>query len=66
MTIDDIDVRLARAGRDLACATANRDAVVAECRQLAVDGYAAGMTEVRLAELLGVDRANTIRRWLGK
>lgn len=58
--------RLEQAGQKLATATERRSAAVAECRQLAQDAHAAGMTEVELAKLFKVDRARTIRRWLGK
>jgi hypothetical protein len=40
--------------------------VVKEARRIAIRAYQAGMTEVDLARELGVDRAKTIRRWLGK
>jgi plasmid maintenance system antidote protein VapI len=40
--------------------------VIAEARRIAIRAYQAGMTEVDLARELGVDRAKTIRRWLGK
>jgi len=58
--------RLRQAGKKLTTATERRAAIVDECRQLAVDMHAAGMTQVELANLLGIDRARTIRRWLGK
>lgn len=58
--------RLRQAGKKLGTATERRSAIVEECRQLAVEMYAAGMTETELAILLNVDRARTIRRWLGK
>ena len=67
MTITDAHrQRLRQAGKKLGTATERRAAIVDECRQLAIDMHAAGMTEVELASLLGVDRARTIRRWLGK
>ena len=58
--------RLRQAGKKLSTATERRADAVAECRQLARDMHAAGMTEVELAALFQVDRARTIRRWLGK
>lgn len=44
----------------------NRIDKVEECKALAIELHAAGMTEVELAALFKVDRARTIRRWLGK
>jgi len=39
---------------------------VAACKKLALRAHAAGRPETELAELFNVDRARTIRRWLGK
>ncbi len=33
---------------------------------LAQQGAASGFSELEMAKLLGVDRARTLRRWLGK
>jgi hypothetical protein len=55
-----------RLGKKLAKHTADRSATVDECKALAIELHAAGMTEVELAALFKVDRARTIRRWLGK
>lgn len=63
---DALRARLAAAGADLADATQARQHAVNTARKLANQAHKAGMTEVELAHLLGVDRARTIRRWLGK
>ncbi|MGO9254575.1 MAG: hypothetical protein ACLP5J_25250 [Mycobacterium sp.] len=52
--------------RKIAHAKAQRKAVADTAREFVRRAHAAGATEVELAKLLGVDRANTIRRWLGK
>lgn len=44
----------------------NLSRATAAATRFARKAYAAGATEVELARLLGVDRARTIRRWLGK
>ncbi len=67
MTVSD---RLRRevddAGEALAAVNAERAEAVAAAREVAVRAYEAGMTEVELSRRLGVDRAGTVRRWLGK
>lgn len=55
-----------RAGADLAAATKARKRAVDAAKRVAAAAHAAGMTEVELADRLGVDRARTMRRWLGK
>jgi len=56
----------AEIARKLSKVNAERAAIVNGAREFALSAHAAGMTEVELAALLGVDRARTIRRWLGK
>lgn len=40
--------------------------VTAAAKDFAQRAHDAGATEVEIAKLLGVDRARTLRRWLGK
>jgi hypothetical protein len=53
-------------GKKIAHAKALRVAAADAARDYVRRAYDAGATEVELAALLNVDRANTIRRWLGK
>lgn len=57
--------QLAHAADSLAAANRARDEAVTACKQAASKAHKAGMTEVELAVLMGVNRL-TIRRWLGK
>lgn len=59
VTADDI-------ARDLATARATLARVTAQAAQFTRLAYEDGMSEKELARRLGVDRARTIRRWLGK
>ena len=52
--------------KKLAQANARREAVIASAKEFVVRAHDAGATEVEIAKLLGVDRARTLRRWLGK
>lgn len=45
--------------------TAAREAAIERAKALARRASDAGMTQRELATLFGVDRARTIRRWLG-
>jgi hypothetical protein len=63
MTIEE---KLDAAGTELAAARAAWKAATDNARKVAVAAHKAGMTEVAIAQALGVDRANTLRRWLGK
>ena len=58
--------RLTEAARSLATARQNWTDATDHAAQVAREAAAAGMNEVRLARLLGVDRSRTLRRWLGK
>jgi hypothetical protein len=55
----EISVRLQTARNQLA-------EVMAQARAAAVIAIADGASEVEVARALGVDRARTLRRWLGK
>lgn len=50
----------------LQAAKAEWKAATDEAAQVARDAYEDGFSEVALAKGLGVDRARTLRRWLGK
>lgn len=63
---DDMRRRMEKAGRDLAAANAARQAALEVAKKAAQDAYSEGMSEGELARLFGIDRARTIRRWLGK
>lgn len=63
---DALRAKVARAGAKLNAATAARVAAVKSAKKVATDAHEAGMSDSELAQLLGVDRARTIRRWLGK
>ncbi len=63
---DDMRRRMEKAGAALQAANAERQAALEIARNVAQQAYAEGMTEVELARLFDVDRARTIRRWLGK
>lgn len=63
MTIDD---QLASAAADLAVARAGLVRAKDAAKAAAVAAHKAGHSEVAIAKALGVDRANTLRRWLGK
>jgi hypothetical protein len=60
-----VEAALAAAADDLAATTKAREKAVQACRRAVQKANAAGMTEVELAVLMGVNRL-TIRRWLGK
>lgn len=59
-------VELRRLGADLRRANRRRSIVIGTAKSRAREAHALGFTEVELARLLGVDRAKTVRRWLGK
>lgn len=61
-----IRARLTTAGRRWADALTARAELADEMADLARKGAEAGIAETEMAELLGVDRARTLRRWLGK
>jgi hypothetical protein len=65
MATPALDAALAVAAAELAATTRARVKAVAACKRAAAKGHAAGMTEVELAVVMGVNRL-TIRRWLGK
>ena len=58
--------KVAKAGADFAKAYKARQDAADAATVVAREAYAAGMNEKELAAALGVDRARTLRRWLGK
>jgi DNA-binding XRE family transcriptional regulator len=56
--------RIDKAGKEFAAAYTARQNAAARAAEVAREASAAGMSQVELAELLGVDRARTLRRWL--
>lgn len=58
--------RLDKVAADLAVARTQWRKATEAAAKAAVAAHDAGMTEVELAAILGVDRARTLRRWLGK
>lgn len=55
-----------KAAADLLAARKGWNKATAYAAKVAVEAHEAGMSEVELARVLGVDRARTLRRWLGK
>lgn len=53
-------------GEELAQVRADYAAVKDKAVRAAQDAAKAGMPETRIASILRVDRARTLRRWLGK
>jgi hypothetical protein len=62
--------QLEQEGRDIGAVLAHarelQAAVKGKAKDWAVRAQATGMTEVAMAQVLGVDRGNTLRPWLGK
>lgn len=57
--------RLTKAARDLTKARDTLAKAMEFAAEVAIEAHAEGMTEVQLAQHLGVNRM-TIRKWLGK
>jgi hypothetical protein len=53
-------------GKRLQAVNDRRAEVIAAAREAANTAVAEGLSEVEVARALGVDRARTLRRWLGK
>lgn len=58
--------KIEKAGADLAAARKQWHKATEAAAKVAVQAVEAGVSEVELARMLGVDRARTLRRWLGK
>jgi hypothetical protein len=57
---------LHKIGKQLKAANQRRAEVIRAAKEAAVAAVANGTSEVEIARALGVDRARTLRRWLGK
>jgi hypothetical protein len=64
-TVEELENRLQATGKNLAAAREVADIHRDEAITLAGEAAAAGVSQYRIAELLGVDRM-TIRKWVGK
>jgi len=58
--------KIEKAAADLAAARKQWNKATEAAAKVAVQAAEAGVSEVDLARMLGVDRARTLRRWLGK
>lgn len=66
MTVTDkLRAEVEAAGADYQAATAARNAAIANAKRIALRAHKAGMPQSEIADMMGVDRARTIRRWLG-
>lgn len=57
---------LHKIGRQLKAVNQRRAEVITAAKEAAIAAVANGTSEVEVARALGVDRARTLRRWLGK
>jgi len=64
MSMISYDLRVA--AEMLAVARQQLDEATEQARRVAIAAIADGRSEVEIARALGVDRARTLRRWLGK
>lgn len=62
---DKLRAEVEAAGADFHAAFAARQAAAEHAKKVARRALKAGMTQAEIADLMGVDRARTIRRWLG-
>ena len=58
--------RLIQIGKQLAAANQRRANIIESAKIAAREAMDEGFSEVEVARALGVDRARTLRRWLGK
>ncbi len=65
-SVDILRNQMQEAGHQFQRNKTDRATLADEMAALARRGAEAGMTECEMADLLGVDRARTLRRWLGK
>ena len=67
MTLTDkLRAQAEQVAADYQAADAARDRAVQAAKKMANRLYLAGMPDAEIARLFGVDRARTVRRWLGK
>jgi hypothetical protein len=57
---------LTKIGKQLKAVNQRRSEIITAAQDAAIEAVAGGMSEVEVARALGVDRARTLRRWLGK
>lgn len=62
---DKLRAEVEAAGAEYQAATAAREAAIAHAKRVALRAFNAGMAQSEIAEMMGVDRTRTIRRWLG-
>lgn len=62
---DKMRQQVTQAAEDYRVATEAREASIERAKKIAKRAHSAGMTQAELATAFGVDRARTIRRWLG-
>lgn len=63
---DKLRAQAEQVAADYQVADAARQAAVEAAKKMANKLYLAGMPDAEIARLFGVDRARTVRRWLGK
>lgn len=63
---DALRAELEAAGAEFRAAFTARRAAADRAKEVAQRALKAGMSQAEIADLMGVDRARTIRRWLGK
>jgi DNA-binding transcriptional regulator YiaG len=63
--VEEIEKRLRVQGEVLAGTREEAESARGRSMELAIEAAAAGLSQHRIAELLGVDRM-TVRKWVGK
>jgi hypothetical protein len=63
---DKLRAQADQVAADYHAADAARQRAVEAAKKMANRLYLAGMTDSEIARVFGVDRARTVRRWLGK
>jgi len=63
---DKLRAQAEQVAADYQAADVARQAAVAAAKSMANRLYLAGMPDAEIARLFNVDRARTVRRWLGK
>ena len=63
---DKLRAQAEQVAADYQAADAARDRAVQAAKKMANKLYVAGMPDAEIARVYGVDRARTVRRWLGK
>jgi hypothetical protein len=63
---DTLRAQAEQVAADYQVADAERKVAVEAAKKMAVRLYLAGAKDTEIAQLFSVDRARTVRRWLGK